>query len=73
MVNSQLSFLVDISYLTIRKSALETILLNQRLRQGLRQRLRSVSMASAACQQGRRRLFCDDLDNYVFMQMSFYL
>jgi len=46
---------VDISYLTIRKTALETVQLNQRQQQGLRQRLRRVSKASASRQQGRRR------------------
>ena len=38
-----------------QKIALETILLNQRQRQGLRQRLRRVSKASASRQHGRRR------------------
>ena len=43
---------VDISYLTIRKTALETVQLNQRQQQGLRQRLRRVSKASASRQPG---------------------
>ena len=43
-------------YLFTLKGASALFLFNQRLRQGLRQRLRRVNKASAACQQGRRRL-----------------
>ena len=39
------------------KGASALFLFNQRLRQSLRQRLRRVNKASAARQQGRRRLF----------------
>jgi hypothetical protein len=39
------------------KGASALFLFNQRLRQGLRQRLRRVNNVSAARQQGRRRLF----------------
>jgi hypothetical protein len=44
-------------YLFTVKGASALFLFNQRLRQGLRQRLRRVNKASASRQQGRRRLF----------------
>jgi len=49
----------DIFYLSIKKNAAKSVLVDQRQRQGLRQRLRHVNITSAACQQGRRRCFYD--------------
>jgi hypothetical protein len=48
-------------YLFTVKGASALFLFNQRLRQGLRQRLRRVNKASAARQQGRRRLVLSNI------------
>jgi hypothetical protein len=51
------AFLLQLIFPTpsIRKNTLETFLFDQRQQQGLRQRLRRVSKASASRQPGRRR------------------
>ena len=51
------------------KGASALFLFNQRLRQGLRQRLRRVIKASAARQQGRRRLFF--VENVILSFLDF--
>ena len=51
--------LQDIFYLPIKKNAAKSLLVDQRQRQGLRQRLRRVNKPSAARQPRRRRWFCD--------------